>query len=133
MRRPVFSRPGPQAGNTRQRGSEWEAAAETLLQQRGLTTVARNFHGRIGEIDLVMLDGQTLVFIEVRYRRDDGHGSGAASVIPAKQRRITFAAKRFLQKEKRYAHRACRFDVVSIGRKEGRTLMNWIKGAFNAA
>ena len=118
--------------NTRQQGSKWEQAAESFLQKRGLKTVTRNFHGRFGEIDLIMLDGTTLVFVEVRYRANANYGTGADSVTRVKQGRIVHAAKRFLQREKRYAIRPCRFDVVSIGREEGRTVMNWIRSAFEA-
>ena len=119
--------------NTRQQGSDWENAAESFLHKRGLKTVSKNFHGRIGEIDLVMLDAGTLVFVEVRFRASDRYGTGAASVTNVKQRRIVGAAKRFLQREKQHAYRPCRFDVVSVGREEGRTVMNWIRSAFNAA
>lgn len=119
--------------NTRQQGGRWEQVAESFLHKKGLKTVTRNFNGRLGEIDLVMLDGKTLVFAEVRYRGHDSHGGAGASVTPLKQRRITWAAKRFLQGEKRHARRPCRFDVVTIGRTEGRTLLNWIRGAFEAS
>ena len=118
--------------NTRQQGSDWENAAESFLNQRGLQTVERNYHGRCGEIDLVMLDGGTLVFVEVRYRSNAHYGTGAASVTFTKQRRIVRAAMRFLQDEKQHARRPCRFDVVSIGMENGRTVMNWIRRAFDA-
>lgn len=119
--------------NTRQLGGRWEQVAESFLHKKGLKTISRNFNGRLGEIDLVMLDGNTLVFTEVRYRGNNSHGGAGASVTPLKQRRITWAAKRFLQGEKRHARRPCRFDVVTVGRNEGRTLLNWIRGAFEAA
>ena len=118
--------------NTRQQGSEWERAAETFLRKKGLKTVQKNFHGRFGEIDLVMLDGKILVFVEVRYRANPRFGSGAASVTAVKQRRIVSAAGRFLQRNRRHRARPCRFDVVSVGRDEGREVMNWIRGAFEA-
>ena len=118
--------------NTRQQGSNWEHAAESFLRKRGLDTVRRNYHGRCGEIDLVMLEGGTLVFVEVRYRSNAQYGTGAASVTPTKQRRIVRAAMRFLQEEKQHALRPCRFDVVSIGTEHGRTVMNWIRRAFDA-
>ena len=119
--------------NTRQQGGRWEQVAESFLHQKGLKTVTRNFNGRLGEIDLVMLDGKTLVFTEVRYRGNASHGGAGASVTPLKQRRITWAAKRFLQGEKQHSRRPCRSDVITVGRKEGRTLLNWIRGAFEAA
>ena len=119
--------------NTRQKGGRWEQVAESFLHKKGLRTVTRNFNGRLGEIDLVMLDGKTLVFTEVRYRGNASHGGAGASVTPLKQRRISWAAKRFLQSEKQHSRRPCRFDVVTVGRKEGRTLLNWIRGAFETA
>ena len=118
--------------HTRQQGSDWETAAESFLQKQGLKSLTRNFYSRFGEIDLVMLDGATVVFVEVRYRSSNYYGSGAASITHVKQRRIISAAKRFLQCKKQYAMRPCRFDVVSIGRENGRTVMNWIRSAFDA-
>ncbi len=117
---------------TRERGSHWEQVAESFLNGRGLQTLARNYNTRCGEIDLVMQDGNTLVFTEVRYRENDGHGSGADSVTRSKQRRIINAASRFLQCHPSEGGRSCRFDVVSIGAEEGRTLLNWIRNAFDA-
>lgn len=113
-------------------GSKWEQIAESFLRGRGLETLERNFNCRMGEIDLIMLDGQTLVFTEVRYRADSRHGSGAESVTFAKQKRIITAARIFLGSRKHHPSQTCRFDVISIGREEGRTLINWIRGAFDA-
>ena len=119
--------------STRQRGSDWEKAAEAFLRRNGLKPLARNFHGRFGEIDLIMLDKGTLVFIEVRFRANPSFGSGADSVTRVKQQRIVAAARRFLQYRKGHANRPCRFDVVSIGREQGRNVMNWIQAAFDAS
>lgn len=118
--------------STRQRGSHWEQVAESFLNKRGLRTLERNYQARFGEIDLVMRDGNTLVFTEVRYRRDYGHGSGAESITLTKQRRVISAARRFLQCHPAESTRPCRFDVISIGSEEGRTLLNWIRNAFDA-
>jgi putative endonuclease len=113
-------------------GNKWEQLAESFLLNRGLKTLERNFNCRAGEIDLVMLDGQVLVFTEVRYRSSDSHGSGAESVTFAKQKRVVRAAQKFLQLRPHHPAQACRFDVVSIGNEEGRTLYNWIRNAFDA-
>ena len=118
--------------NRRIQGSQWEKFAESFLHKRGLRTLERNYHSRFGEIDLIMMDRQTLVFTEVRYRGDSARGSGAESVTYTKQKRITRAAQRFLQQHQHHASLACRFDVVSIGNKEGRLLLNWIRNAFDA-
>jgi len=116
----------------RQQGRRWERAAESLLLRRGLRTLQRNFQCRRGEIDLVMLDGQALVFVEVRYRRNDHYGSGADSVTRDKQRRIISAAQHFLVRHAHHRQRPCRFDVVSIGQGSGGVEMNWIRAAFEA-
>ena len=114
------------------RGANWEQLAESFLHGRGLKTLERNFRCRVGEIDLIMRDGQALVFTEVRYRANDRHGSGAESVSFTKQRRIIGAAQNFLRFRDHHPSQTCRFDVVSIGNDEGRTLINWIRGAFDA-
>lgn len=118
--------------NTRQQGTDWERVAESLLKQRGLKTVKRNFQGRSGEIDMVMIDGGTLVFVEVRYRANRSHGSGAESVTRTKQERIVNTARLFLQRHPCYRRSPCRFDVVSIGTEGGKTVMEWIPAAFDA-
>jgi putative endonuclease len=87
----------------------------------------------MGEIDLVMLDGLTVVFTEIRYRGNDAHGSGAESVTFTKQQRIISAAQRFLQFREHHPSQSFRFDVISIGNGEGRTLINWIRNAFDAS
>jgi putative endonuclease len=119
--------------NTRQRGTHWERVAESFLNGRGLRTLDRNFQVRRGEIDLVLRDGSTLVFAEVRYRGNPSHGSGADSVTPEKQRRITRAAQFYLLKHPAERNRPCRFDVVSIGTVKGKTRLDWIRNAFDAA
>ncbi|MBT8048801.1 MAG: YraN family protein [Xanthomonadales bacterium] len=115
----------------RQRGDYWEKIAESFLNCRGLKTIERNYLSRFGEIDLVMLDGETVVFAEVRYRANTRHGSGADSVTHAKQRRIISAARRFIQCHPETSTRPCRFDVLSIGVENGDTRVNWIQDAFN--
>lgn len=117
---------------SRQRGNHWELAAETFLKNRGLRTLERNYQARVGEIDLIMMEGNTLVFTEVRYRADDTHGSGADTVTRAKQQRIVRAAGNFLARHSDSCDVPCRFDVVSIGNQEGRTLFRWIRNAFHA-
>lgn len=79
-----------------------------------------------------MLDGDTLVFTEVRYRKNSLHGSGADSVTRAKQQRLIRAARLYLQRYAPNTPPACRFDVVSIGAENGRTVINWIQNAFEA-
>ena len=114
-------------------GQRWERLAESFLRKRGLKTLERNFNCRVGEIDLVLRDGPILVFAEVRYRSSDKYGSGAETVSPAKQKRIIRAAQKFLQIRPQHPAQVCRFDVVSIGNSQGRTIIDWIPNAFDAA
>lgn len=107
-------------------GSRGEEAALAYLQRQGMTLVERNFLCKGGEIDLIMQDQATLVFVEVRKRGDRRFGGAAASVTPAKQRRLVIAAQQFLQRYRMPP--ACRFDVIAI---EGESL-HWLKNAIDA-
>ena len=116
--------------NTRERGTTWEAAAESWLCERGLKTVERNFNCRVGEIDLIMEDRGTLVFAEIRYRKNVRFGSGAETVTYSKQQRIVRAAQRYLQFHPHRARQPCRFDVLSLDHATGTLRVDWIRGAF---
>jgi len=110
--------------------------AETLalqhLQQHGLRLLSRNWSCRSGELDLVMLDGDTVVFVEVRYRRHTAWGGALESVDRRKQQKLISAAQLFLQKEARWARHPCRFDVVAIGKAETAAQPHWIRNAFDS-
>ena len=110
-------------------GSAAEDRALRLLVSRGMTLVERNFRCRVGEIDLVMRDGQALVFVEVRYRSDHRHGTAAETISLPKQRRFAAAARRYLQQHPAAARVPCRFDVVAI--TGGR--VDWLRSAFAPA
>jgi len=116
----------------RAEGSHWERVAESFLQAKGLQTIMRNFNCRLGEIDLILEDGDCLVFAEIRYRRTARFGDGAASITPMKQKRIIRAAQRFLQFQPHRTRQPCRFDVVSLGHDRGKLNVNWVRGAFTA-
>ncbi len=105
-------------------GQIGEDDALAYLQQQGLTLVERNFRCKGGEIDLVMQAQDALIFVEVRKRADQNHGGAAASVTPAKQKRLIIAAHIFLQRYKMPP--ACRFDVIAIDGAE----MSWLKNAI---
>ena len=79
-------------------GAAHEAAALAMLQDAGLRLLARNVRCRVGEIDLVLREGRTTVFCEVRYRRSGSHGGAAASVDVRKQIRLTNAARWYLSR-----------------------------------
>jgi len=110
-------------------GAYYEAAACQYLVRRGLALVARNFRGPRGEIDLIMRDGGTLVFVEVKFRSSTRYGSPLEAVSPMKQRRIKNTALFYLSQTK-CCYSVVRFDVLGIT-KTGQTLKYlWVKGAF---
>jgi putative endonuclease len=113
---------------TQRVGDAAENEALRLLERAGLVLVARNLACRQGEIDLIMMDRDTLVFVEVRHRAASRFGGAAASVGRAKQRRVQLAAQFFLVYRWKGPLPACRFDVVA---QDARGLQ-WLKGAFGA-
>ena len=113
-------------GAARATGDHAETAALNQLRAAGLTLLARNYLARGGELDLVMRDGTTLVFVEVRFRADGGHGDGLDSVSATKQRRLVAAARQFLADHPKYARWTTRFDVVALGAGGPR----WVKNVI---
>lgn len=113
-------------------GRSGEDAALHHLESAGLRLLRRNYRCRGGEIDLVMLDGATLVMIEVRLRSGREFGGAAASVDRGKQRRFVLAAKHFLRVHPDYRRLPARFDVVALdrGATDGELRVNWIRDAF---
>lgn len=115
-------------------GLQAENAAKTFLEKQGLKTKARNFHCRQGEIDLIMWDQDSLVFVEVRYRRQNDYGSALESVDRRKQRRILRCAEYYLLRHPELRDRRMRFDVVSVAIRDGETGdIDWIRHAFDAS
>ena len=114
------------------RGDAVEAAALAHLQARGLRLISRNAAARGGEIDLVMTDGDALVFVEVRYRASDAFGGGAASVDAGKRLRLVRAAQAFLQRHPEHADAPCRFDVVAASGDPATPVLEWLQDAFRA-
>lgn len=108
-------------------GHDWEQKALAYLTRQRLSLLTRNFRTRGGEIDLIMLDkrdGGTLVFVEVRQRADSLHGGAAASITPAKIRRLVCAAQAYLL---RYpVTPPCRFDVIAV---EGERI-EWLRNVI---
>jgi putative endonuclease len=138
-------------------GSQWEDAALAWLQVAGLCLVARNFHCRLGEIDLIMLDGgkldrsrldggrldrsgpdaggddgEGIVFVEVRYRNANARGDGTTSVGAAKRGKLVRAAQVWLQQNPRHASQPCRFDVIGCSGTLARPHFEWTRNAFDA-
>lgn len=110
------------------RGRAAEAQALAYLKARGLKLIEQNYRCRGGEIDLVMRDGDTVVFVEVRFRSHSQYGGAAASVDRRKQRRLVHAATHFLQRH-RMTEKAARLDVVAIG--PGDEQVQWLRNAIS--
>ena len=117
--------------DARRRGAGVEAAARTHLLRAGLVEVAANAGYRLGELDLVMRDGDTLVFVEVRYRASTDYGGGAESVDRGKRRRIVRAAQLFLLQHPALAEAFCRFDVIEADGDPEAPSFTWHRDAFS--
>ncbi len=109
-------------------GNLAELDACAYLQARGLTLIEKNFRRPCGEIDLIMMDGEEVVFVEVRLRRQEYLGSAIESITPAKQRKLIKTATLFLLEQKWLDKINCRFDVLGI---DDQNEMDWIPNAFS--
>jgi putative endonuclease len=113
-------------------GARIEALARDFLQRQGLTPIAANANYRGGELDLVMRDRDTLVFVEVRYRKSTAFGGAAASVDAGKRRKLVLAAELFLTSHREFARLPCRFDVVAAHGDVEAPTFDWLRDAFRA-
>jgi putative endonuclease len=120
------------ARDARQSLGIWgEDVACAELVSRGYAILARRYRTRHGEIDIVARDGATLVFVEVKARRHDRFGGGAAAVTTAKQRRLAQMALDFIVRA-RLTRCPCRFDVVVVRADPDRVQVDVIANAFVA-
>ena len=117
-----------------QQGEDAELACSRYLKKQGLKLISNNFSSRYGEIDLIMLDDKILVFVEVRFRKNNSFGDGLASVTVSKQTKLRKTAELYLQNNSRYKN--ARFDVVSMS-KNNQTdsatqlyTFDWVTNAF---
>jgi len=117
----------PPAGK---RGQAAERQAEDYLKAQGLSLRARNYRCKAGEIDLIMQEGQTLVFVEVRMRRRQGYASAAETLDGRKQRKLMRAAQHYLMRHGLTDKLNCRFDLVAFDSGAGDTQTQWIPNAF---
>lgn len=114
---------------SRKIGQEFEQEALKFLRRKHLKLIESNYTVKCGEIDHIMQEQDSLVFVEVRYRKEDDYGEGLESVSKSKQAKLIRAAKTYLQEHALYDKIACRFDVVSIDKQHQ---INWIQNAFDA-
>ncbi len=116
------------------RGKDAETACNDYLKSCGLKLVEKNFSCRLGEIDIIMTDKNILVFVEVRFRKNNNYGDGLESITMAKQQKLRKTAELYLQQNNQYKN--ARFDVVSMSTK-AQTMQekqhysfDWIQNAF---
>lgn len=109
-------------------GAQAEQTAAQYLQQQGLRLLHSNYRCRFGEIDLILKDGDTLVFTEVRLRSRGDFGGAAASIDARKQHKLILAAQHYLAAVSPMP--PCRFDAVLLTSAEGGTGVEWLKNAF---
>jgi putative endonuclease len=115
--------PSRRSGKQEQ-GKASEDRALLFLQEQGLQLVEANFQCKLGEIDLILREGPVLVFVEVRQRAHGTHGGAAASITPAKVRRIVRAAQYYLLRFPRVP--PCRIDVIAIDAQH----LDWLRDAI---
>ena len=115
-------------------GDKFEVEAVNLVRATGMRILARNFSGKTGEVDIVAVADDTLVFLEVRARRHPRYASAAGSVDRRKQLRILRTAQLFLQRYPQWAHMPCRFDVIAFDPRQSlcENRVTWIHAAFTA-
>ncbi|MCW8933322.1 MAG: YraN family protein [Gammaproteobacteria bacterium] len=110
------------------KGKTCENFALNYLTKNGLKLIEKNFNSRYGEIDLIMQHQNAVVFIEVRYRKNEDYGGAKASVTPTKQNKIQKTALYYMQKKGREMN--ARFDVIAISGEYSNLTIEWIKNAF---
>lgn len=116
--------------STLTRGHAAEDSAVRHLRGNGLKLVERNYRSPYGEIDLVMRDGDTLVFVEVRYRRSRKFGAPEETVDARKQRRLRATAEHYLQRGRAPSRKPCRFDIVAFTGADDGAAVTWLQNAF---
>jgi len=111
-------------------GLRAEESACHFLEKKGLSLVKKNYRTPFGEIDIILQDGASLVFVEVRYRKSATHGTPAETVNFQKQRKIRASAAHFLQLHEKLSNFPCRFDIVALTENPKNGTIDWIQDAF---
>ena len=125
--------PSKKAAHLKQ-GTDAENACCAYLKLKGLKLIKKNFRCALGEIDIIMSDKKILVFIEVRFRKNNNYGDGLESITPAKINKLRKTAELYLQQNPQYKN--ARFDVVAMSKNTNKTTSkqdytyNWVSNAF---
>lgn len=111
-----------------QKGQLAEQLACNYLQQQGLRLIERNYYCRLGEIDLIMQHRKSLVFVEVRYRKNNLFGGAVESITTKKQHKLQKTALHYMQQHQ--TRQSTRFDVVAITGQGPEQILEWIQNVF---
>ncbi|MFD1260055.1 YraN family protein [Entomomonas asaccharolytica] len=112
-------------------GKAAEEMALQYLQSQHLTLIAKNWRCNYGEIDLIMTDKQSVIFIEVRYRKQTSWGEPAETVTYSKRQKLIKAASLFLQQNNSFSAKPCRFDVIAMTGELKNPAIRWLTNAFS--
>lgn len=110
-------------------GDKAEVLSAEFLTRQGIKIIDKNYRSRFGEIDLIANHADTLVFVEVRYRRDTRFGQPFETVTRQKQKKLVNTALNYLQQHPKLAKKPCRFDIISV--TSGEQPIEWIQNAFD--
>lgn len=117
--------------STTETGKITEQIAADYLILQNLTKIDQNFHSKYGEIDLIMTDGHTYIFVEVKYRKNANFGGSLVSVNQSKQEKLRLCAKFYLQQKQLNEYNTpCRFDIVALEGDIKKPNINWLQNAF---
>ena len=112
-------------------GQAAEQYALNYLKSAGLMHIVSNWSCQFGEIDLIMLAHDTIVFVEVRYRKNPGFGGALESIDAHKRKKLLKAAEQFLTEHPQWLEHPCRFDVITAHPSSTQALViDWIEDAF---
>ncbi|MEE9396471.1 MAG: YraN family protein [Methylococcales bacterium] len=117
-------------GNSIATGKAAEDLALTFLIDKGLKLVERNYRSRGGEIDLIMEDNEMLIFVEVRYRKTNTHGSALESITLKKQAKLITCASHYLTQKR--INKPTRFDAIAVSPERDTLSIEWVPDAFRA-
>jgi putative endonuclease len=117
---------------TNQIGKRAENIAADHLAKHNVKLTSRNFHCRFGEIDLIGLEQEILLFIEVRYRKNEHYLAAVETIDQHKCKKIVITSEYYLNKHKKYQSYFCRYDVITLTGELEKPVIEWIKNAFQA-
>ncbi len=112
------------------KGLHYESEAKQHLLRQGLKCLEQNYHSRFGEIDLIMLDTDTVCFIEVKFRKSLDYGGAVNSIPYHKQQKIIKTAQIFMQSNRKLRNQGMRFDALILQQSEDNMTIDWIQNAF---